>query len=121
MEILTEEQLRKIADSEELEEKEIKYFIYPNKSEKPDYIGVVLFDYDQGLSITDKNDTSICLIGIHGPNYKKEKTTYTTVDKYHTALTKTIKIIRSGIYKIDSTTKLLTIFFGFNNPTCSFK
>jgi hypothetical protein len=60
--------------------------------------GRVLFDYDQGLSVLNKENTEECLAGFHGPAYTPKKTNYTTKEVYHKDLSAVFSMLKYGFY-----------------------
>ena len=119
MEILTEEQLRAIADSEELEQKEISWF-FNTYNKKPDFIYKIMFDYDQGFSILDKENTKHCLTGIHGPKYKSKKTNFTSKEQYHKYLSVTISLIKTNKFIVSTFKQKANYNSLFGRASCSF-
>ena len=114
LKIMSEEELRAI-DPSEFEDKDI---LWDNGTEKAPYkfTGRAIFDYDQGLSILNKDNPTHCLTAYHGPAYKgiskyKNKLTY------HTNLTEVIKMIKKGYFI--GPNALGKIFSGFS-PLCPF-
>ncbi|HUU89209.1 MAG TPA: hypothetical protein VMX17_15855 [Candidatus Glassbacteria bacterium] len=117
MKILTEKELREI-DPEEFEEKDIKYLFSDNASANaPSYTGRAIFDYDQGFSIVDKYNTSFCLVGIHGRQYKGPYSKYTTKKKYEELLSICIDNLRTGNGSYIAGRLSNSSFF---DPICSF-
>lgn len=116
MDIMTEKELRAI-NPEEYEGKDI---IWDNGAGKQPFkfTARVLFDYDQGLSILEKNDTKHCLTAIHGPGYKG-RSSYVDEEYYHNRLTEIFEMLSKGYYK--GSIALGTCYDSdYGRPTCSF-
>ena len=95
--LMTEEELRAF-DPTELEKLDIAW---DNGTPEDPYkfIGKVLFDYDQGLSVLKKDDPTHCLTGIHGPSYKKNNSNYETKERYHEDLSSLLSTLQEGYCK----------------------
>ena len=103
--VMTEEELRAIADSQELEGIDIPWFYHTNKTNKPDFIGKCLFDYDQGFSILNKENVEHCLTGVHGPAFFGGSN-YIDRETYHLDLSIRIDAIKTGKYRVNEVRKL---------------
>ena len=97
MEIMTEEELRAI-NPEEFEGKD--FSLYSGPSQAITLTGIVLFDYDQGLSITNKEKRSHCIVAIHGPSYSQDSN-YTSKESYHKELTVSFMMLKGNIWNGD--------------------
>jgi len=117
---MNEKELREIADSGELEGRDIAW-VYGIDYTKT---GRVLFDYDQGLSIVEKDNTTNCLTAIHGPAYNSSESNYQRGDKesYHKTLTAAIKQLRDGVMNCEQHMIDINYFPAILGPppTCSF-
>ena len=112
MKTMTEEELRAI-DPKELENEDIKWSNGNNFS----FIGRVLFDYDIGLSILDKERPDICLTGIHGPKYDRGPSNFRGKEDYCKKLTSRINLIKTGVFDVKT---LNTSYQRGPSPQCSF-
>lgn len=94
--IMTEEELRAF-DPSLIEDKDIAWD--NGTPEEPyQFTARVLFDYDRGLSILNKDDHEDCLTGMHGPTYAG-RSNYSTKLQYHKNLTEAINMLKNGYYK----------------------
>lgn len=111
---MTEEELRAI-NPEEFECKDIAW----QNEEYYKFTGRVIFDYDIGLSILDRENPEFCLTGIHGPEYKGISN-YKSKEEYHKMLELSFSMIRDRFYDV----KLWLTKFKINQSgkqvTCSF-
>jgi hypothetical protein len=117
---MNEEELRNQELEDELDRMEIvwKY----TECDDSGGVGIVLYNYDIGFSIVNKENTEDCWTNFAGPATKKFKDLYyMSKEEYRKWVSNAVEQVRSGIYDVDKALK----FMGRSqsnvcNPKCTF-